>query len=46
MGVAVGDFVHDVELATGRFVVYSPDGSARLGYESPDEDGFDIRFFD
>lgn len=46
VSVAVGDFVHDVELATGRFVVYSPDGSARLGYESPDEDGFDIRFFD
>jgi len=46
VNVAVGDFVHDVERATGRFIVYSPDGSARFGYESPEEDGFDVRFFD
>jgi hypothetical protein len=44
--VAVGDFIHDVELATGRFIVYSPDGSRRFGYESADGEGFDVQFFE
>lgn len=40
--VVVGDFINDVEFATGRLIVYFPDGARKFGYEKGGGGSFDV----
>ncbi|MBO9872942.1 MULTISPECIES: hypothetical protein [Xanthomonas] len=45
--VVIGDYIMDVEMATGSYIVYYPDGSFRHAYEIKNGDGvFDVTVAD
>lgn len=40
--VAIGDYIHDVEFSTGRFIIYHPEGTGSFAVEEYLDGDFDL----